>query len=259
MTTGRIFDIQRYSIHDGGGIRTIVFFKGCFLRCRWCCNPESQEREIQTMTIGGKPKVMGRDVTVAEVMEIVERDRTYYRRSGGGLTLSGGEILAQPAFACDLLHAAKDIGLHTAIESTAFAAYEIIADLLPFLDMFLLDIKHIDPDKHKAFTGQSNALILENARKIADSHLTELIVRVPVVPGFNSSVEDVRNIATFAASLNGVEEINLLPYHRLGQGKYAALGREYALKDILPPEDQIMEELKSVVEKSTRLRCRIGG
>jgi pyruvate formate lyase activating enzyme len=211
------------------------------------------------MTIGGKPKTMGRDVTVAEVIKIVERDRTYYRRSGGGLTLSGGEILAQPEFARDLLHAAKEIGLHTAIESTAYAEYDIIAGILPYLDLFLMDVKHIDPDKHKAFTGQSNALILENARKIADSHLTELIIRVPVVPGFNCSVEDIRNIAIFAASLSGVEEIDLLPYHRLGQDKYAALGREYSLKDIMPPEDELMNELKKNVEGSTRLRCRIGG
>ena len=121
QTKGRIFDIQRYSIHDGNGIRTIVFLKGCVLRCRWCCNPESQEYGIQTMTVLGKPKVMGRDVTVEEVIREVEKDRQYYRRSGGGLTLSGGESLCQPEFARDLLRAAKEIGISTATESMACA------------------------------------------------------------------------------------------------------------------------------------------
>ena len=129
---GRIFDIQRYSIHDGQGIRTIIFLKGCALRCKWCCNPESQSFEIETMTINGKNKVMGKDVTVAEVMETVKRDLPYYRRSGGGITLSGGECLLQPEFSAGLLKAAKDIGISTAIESMAFAKYETIEMLLPY-------------------------------------------------------------------------------------------------------------------------------
>ena len=116
-TKGRIFDIQRFSIHDGNGIRTIVFLKGCVLRCRWCCNPESQEYDIQTMMVQGKPKIIGQDITVEEVMETVEKDRPYYRRSGGGLTLSGGESLCQPEFARDLLRAAKEVGINTAMES----------------------------------------------------------------------------------------------------------------------------------------------
>ena len=115
-TKGRIFDIQRYSIHDGNGIRTIVFLKGCVLRCRWCCNPESQEYDIQTMMVQGKPKVIGRDVTVAEVMKTVEKDRQYYWRTGGGLTLSGGESLCQPEFATALLQAAQESGISTAME-----------------------------------------------------------------------------------------------------------------------------------------------
>ena len=116
-TKGRIFDIQRFSIHDGNGIRTIVFLKGCVLRCRWCCNPESQEYDIQTMMVQGKPKIIGQDITVEEVMETVEKDRPYYRRSGGGLTLSGGESLCQPEFARDLLRAAKEVGINTAMVS----------------------------------------------------------------------------------------------------------------------------------------------
>ena len=164
---GRIFDIQRYSIHDGRGIRTIVFLKGCVLRCRWCCNPESQSYEIQTMKTQDGVKTVGRDVTVGEVMETVERDRGYYRRSGGGLTLSGGESLCQPEFALALLREAKSRGISTAIESMGCAEWSTVEKLLPYIDQYLLDIKHTNPQKHREFTGKSNELMLENAKKIA--------------------------------------------------------------------------------------------
>lgn len=259
QTKGRIFDIQRYSIHDGVGIRTIVFLKGCVLRCKWCCNPESQEYAIQTMIVQGKPKTIGRDVTVEEVMEIVEKDRNYYARSGGGLTLSGGESLCQPEFARDLLHAAKSIGIRTAIESMACAKYEIIESILPYLDQYLLDIKHMNPHKHKEFTGKSNELMLENARKIARSGQTELSIRVPVIPTFNDTVAEIKDIAQFADKLSGVKRIHLLPYHRLGQDKYDGLFREYLMKDVLPPTNEHMNILKKTVEQNSNLQCQIGG
>lgn len=210
-TTGRIFDIQRYSIHDGNGIRTIVFLKGCVLRCRWCCNPESQEYAVQTMMVQGEPKTIGRDVTVAEVMETVEKDRPYYRRTGGGLTLSGGESLCQPDFATALLRAAKESGISTAMESMGCAKWEVIEGLLPYLDQYLLDIKHRNPDKHREFTGRSNELMLENAKKIADSHMTELSIRVPVIPGFNDTPEEIRDIAAYTRDLGNVKRLHLLP------------------------------------------------
>ena len=257
--SGRIFDIQRYSIHDGVGIRTIVFLKGCALRCKWCCNPESQEYGIQEMNVGGKPKVIGRDVTVAEVMETVEKDRPYYMRSGGGLTLSGGESLCQPEFARDLLHAAKVVGINTAMESMACAKWEVIEEILPYLDHYLMDIKHMDGNKHRQFTGKSNELMLENAEKIAASGRTKLSVRVPVIPTFNDTQDEIRAIAMFADKLPGVEDIYLLPYHRLGQDKYEGLGRKYELPHILPPDPEQMEKLKRTVEETTRLRCQIGG
>lgn len=259
QTKGRIFDIQRYSIHDGSGIRTIIFLKGCVLRCRWCCNPESQEYAVQTMMVQGKPKVMGRDVTVQEVLDVVEKDRPYYRRSGGGLTLSGGESLCQPQFARDLLRAAKEAGIHTAMESMGCAEYSIIEGILPYLDQYLLDIKHMNPDKHREFTGRDNLLMLENAQKIAESNMTQLSIRVPVIPTFNDTVEEIRDIARFADRLPGVERIHLLPYHRLGQDKYEGLGREYLMKDVLPPENDHMVMLKQVVEENSGLVCQIGG
>ena len=255
--TGRIFDIQRYSIHDGTGIRTIVFLKGCVLRCRWCCNPESQEYKIQEMTVGGKTKVIGRDVTVAEVMEEVMKDGDYYRNSNGGLTLSGGECLCQPDFAAALLRAAKEMGVNTAIESAATLPFENIQKLLPYLDTYLMDIKHMNPAKHKEFTGRGNEIILENARKVAASD-TYLIIRVPVIPTFNNTPEEISAIAAFAASLPGVEQLHLLPYHRLGQDKYTGLGREYLLDGIAPMEQSYMEMLLKTALKSG-LKCQIGG
>lgn len=259
QTKGRIFDIQRYSIHDGLGIRTIVFLKGCVLRCRWCCNPESQNYDIEVMTVNGRPRVTGRDVTVEEVLEIVEKDRAYYRRSGGGLTLSGGESLCQPAFTGALLAEAKERGIRTAMESMGCAPWEVIEGILPYLDTYLMDIKHTDAAKHRQFTGKANDLMLENAKKIAASGQTELIIRVPVIPTFNDTPAEIQSIARFADKLPGVRQLHLLPYHRLGQDKYKALGRPYLMEGILPPEAQQMEMLKKIVENSTRLRCQIGG
>ena len=258
-TKGRIFDIQRYSIHDGNGIRTIVFLKGCVLRCRWCCNPESQEYDIQTMMVQGKPKVIGRDVTVAEVMKTVEKDRQYYWRTGGGLTLSGGESLCQPEFATALLQAAQESGISTAMESMGCAKWETIEKLLPYLDQYLLDIKHMNPRKHKEFTGRSNELMIENARKIAKSGMTELSIRVPVIPGFNDTKEEIRQIAAYTATLPNVKRMHLLPYHRLGQDKYTGLNREYLMGDVKPPTNEHMEKLLKVAEMTSGIECQIGG
>lgn len=258
-TKGRIFDIQRYSIHDGKGIRTIVFLKGCVLRCRWCCNPESQEYGIQTMTVQGKPKVIGRDVTVKEVMETVEKDRPYYRRTGGGMTLSGGESLCQPEFAGALLRAAKEAGISTAMESMGYAKYEVIKGILPYLDQYLLDIKHMDPDKHREFTGKSNELMLENARKIAASNMTELSVRIPVIPGFNDTCREISAIAGYTKELGNVRRLHLLPYHRLGQDKYEGLGRTYPMGNVEPPSNEKMQKLLCAAEKYSGIECQIGG
>ena len=255
--TGRIFDIQRFSIHDGPGIRTIVFLKGCVLRCRWCCNPESQSYEIQTMRLADGEKISGRDVTVGEVLEEVAKDRPYYYRSGGGMTLSGGESFCQPAFAAALLMQAKDMGINTAIETTSCAAFETIEPMLPYIDTYLMDIKHMDPVKHKAFTTRSNELILENAVKIA-RQAKKMIVRVPVIPTFNDTVEEIGAIARFTANLQGVEEIHLLPYHSFGRDKYTGLGRDYPMGDLPSPGREKMEQLLDTA-KSYGLKAQIGG
>lgn len=258
QTKGRIFNIQRFSIHDGPGIRTIVFLKGCPLRCRWCCNPESQEWDIQSMTQGGTVKTVGRDVTVGEVLEEVEKDRVYYMRSGGGgMTLSGGECLWQPDFSAALLQAAKERGIGTAIETTGYAEIEVIRKLLPYVDTVLMDIKHTDGAKHKEFTTADNALIMENAKIIA-REAKELIIRTPVVPSFNDSSEEIDGIARFAASLPNVKEMHILPYHKIGSDKYAGLGRRYTMSHIDSPSKEHMLMLKETVEKHG-LICQIGG
>lgn len=254
---GRIFNVQRFSIHDGPGIRTIVFFKGCYMRCAWCCNPESQRYEIETIIEKDREKTVGRDVTVDDLMPEILSDKPYYRRSGGGVTLSGGEVLCQADFARELLKACQQEGLHTAVESAASSAFSEIEKILPYLDLYLMDIKHMDSQKHKEYTGVGNERILENAKKIAASGV-ELIIRTPVIPGFNDTAEDILAISRFASSLPGVREHHLLPYHRLGSDKYAGLGRRYSLPEIEPPSKEKMEYLLSVAE-TTGLKCKIGG
>lgn len=254
---GRIFDIQRFSVHDGPGIRTIIFLKGCAMRCRWCCNPESQRHETEIMNTDGKEKIIGEDITAKEAMERVMKDMAYYRRSGGGLTLSGGECLLQPDFSAALLRIAQENGISTAIESTANVPFENIEKVLPYLDVFLMDVKNMNSEKHKAFTGSTNERILANAKAIAKK-AKRLIIRVPVIPTFNATDFEISEIAKFASSLDNVTEIHLLPYHRLGTDKYRWLGREYTLEGISPPGDELMNRFLKIAE-SFGLKAQIGG
>lgn len=255
--TGRIFDIQRFSVHDGPGIRTIVFFKGCPLHCKWCCNPESQHGGFESFVrADGNVTVVGRDVTVREVMTTVVNDESYYRRSGGGMTLSGGELLLQPDFAEALLKTAHRHGINTAVETTSFADFGVISRLLPHIDYYLCDIKHMNSEKHREYCGQPNTLILENIKRVAEIK-KDVVIRVPVIPNFNDNENDIADIARFACSI-GVKKLHLLPYHRLGQDKYTWLGREYQLTDILPPSEQTMRRLLAVAN-ATGIECQIGG
>lgn len=255
---GRIFDLQRFSVHDGPGIRTIVFLKGCMFRCRWCCNPEGQEFEPVTLKgKDGKERLAGEDITAGEVMELVAQDAPYYARSGGGLTLSGGEMLLQPDFSLALLTLAHQMGINTAVETTGYASRETLARLLPEIDYVLLDIKHMDAEKHMKFIGKDNKRVLENAAFIA-RHAHNLVVRVPTIPTFNDTEEEIRAISRFAASLDGVQALHLLPYHRLGSDKYAAIGRSYPMGDLPLLSGERMRRLLEVAEESG-LPCQIGG
>ncbi|KZL91025.1 glycyl-radical enzyme activating protein [Clostridium magnum] len=297
---GVIFDIQRFSVHDGPGIRTIVFFKGCPLSCRWCSNPESQCMEPQVMFIphncigckkcyeicskgaidfnlpsrvdqnkcvkcgkcvescyAGALNLAGSMRTVRELLIELKKDNIYYRRSGGGITLSGGEVTAQPEFAEELLKGCKENNWHTAIETTAFTNPSVLERILPWLDLVMLDIKHMDPNKHLEYIGQSNDLILQNAKLIAQFG-APLIIRVPVIPGVNSDEKNIKATANFAASLKSVKELHLLPYHRLGQNKYEYLGYNYIMKDLQPPTKEEINNLKDLVKKCG-LICKVGG
>lgn len=254
---GRIFDIQKFCTHDGEGIRTVVFLKGCILRCRWCCNPESQSHEIQEMRTANGRRIVGYDTTVGDVIHQVLQDMPYYRRSHGGMTLSGGEALCQTEFVHALLTVAKEHGIDTAVETTACLPYYMIEPHLPLLNTILLDIKHTNSLKHEEFTTMRNELILSNARKMAAAG-AHIIVRVPTIPTFNDTEEEIRDIARFAASLPGVEEIHLLPYHRLGYDKYMGLKRDYGMGDITPPTAEKMERLRQVAEREG-LKAILGG
>jgi pyruvate formate lyase activating enzyme len=297
--TGQVFNIQRYSIHDGGGIRTLVFLKGCPLRCLWCCNPESQKAGpelgfIESRCVGGgacgapcvsvcpvdavrlngqgKPmidratcdacgkcaaacgkdalKVVGREMTVDEVMAEVEKDRAFYRRSGGGLTLGGGEPLAQHQFAAELLEAAQGAYLHTALETCGHAPWSYFEAALKHVDLLQFDLKHLDSEKHRELTGQTNELILSNLERILSVKASQdVIIRIPIVPGCTDSVENIREMAGFVAGL-GFQQIELVPYHRLGVSKYAQYGMVYPLAGCDPSPQSHLDDLRKVAEES---------
>ena len=296
---GVLFNIQRYSLHDGPGIRTIPFFKGCPLSCKWCSNPESQRPQPelifkksdcircgkcieackqQALSVSnaffidrerciqcGKCtqvcptqalEMKGKRMTVADVMRELQKEENLYRRSGGGITLSGGEPLAQPDFARELLKACKEKGWHTAMETTGFTTPEVIADVFPYVDLALTDIKAINPAVHLANTGIENSQILENLLRI--SFLTKTIVRIPVIPGVNDNPEEIHNIAEFARLMSNVDTLHLLPYHSFGENKYGLLGRIYPMGEADSIAESKMELLKREVE-SSGFHCHIGG
>jgi len=299
LAQGTLFDIQRFSIHDGPGIRTLVFFKGCPLRCLWCDNPESwvstpelgfsiqncigcgqcfkvcptgaikddEERvDRGKCIVCGKCAevcyaraltIIGRTYTVEEVIAEVKKDIMFYRRSGGGVTVSGGEPLAQPEFLEALLRGLRSENVHIAIETTGYAREEVIRKIFPLIDLILYDIKHMDSEKHRKYTGVGNERIHHNARVAAGLGIP-IIIRVPVIPGYNDSEANIRATVLFAQELGGVREFHLLPYHRLGQSKYRKLGRKYLLEGVKPPSQQQIEQLAKMVE-SYGLKCRIGG
>lgn len=297
---GLVFNIQRFSVNDGPGVRTIVFLNGCPLRCRWCCNPESQELKPVVMfkavncvgcgnctvvcptgasdlSLPGKIdhakcvccgkcvdvcyhkalELSGKWMRVEDLMIELYKDRNVYRRSGGGITVSGGEALTQPKFLLELLKTCKSLGWHTAIETTGYAAKEVLNDIVPWLDLVMMDIKHIDSAVHKQFTGVGNEKILENAIYISQL-AKEMIVRVPVIPGFNADRSTIAGIAAFAKRMTNIKEIHLLPYHDLGSNKYGMLGKEYELSEARTPAAAQMEEFKAIVEQAG-FSCKIGG
>lgn len=300
---GIVFNIQRYCIHDGPGIRTIVFVKGCPLRCFWCQNPEGQsvkpqiflnkdrcmgcglcvsacpQRAIEVYSGKSRTKrdlcdgcgkcveaclndarsLMGRWVSAEEVFDVVKKDCIFYEKSGGGVTLSGGDPLAQPDFSIAILKLCKNNYIHTAIETCGHAPWKTFKEVLEYVDLVLYDFKHMDPEKHEKYTGVSNNLILENAKRICNELSIPMWARMPIIPGYNDSPDNIEATAKFIAEELGksVKQVNLLPYHRLGETKFERLEREYSFS-IETPSEEHLANIKKVFE-SYGLTTYIGG
>ncbi len=291
-----VFNIQHFSIHDGPGIRTVVFVKGCPLRCRWCANPESQKKEIELGWTKGEcigcrecekrltdlrchfdqdglkwdqsqkfdtetvekvcPSktfhIIGKAMSVEEAFEEVKKDRVFYQTSGGGLTISGGEPLFYPVFTHDLLEMARREGIHTAIETTLCASEEVVLAICGELDLLIMDIKSMDEEKHKIWTGVTNKLVLSNLASVRKNYPDlPILVRTPIIPGFNDSVEDIKPIVNYIKELQefGTSAITYEPlkYHQLGLPKYESLHRVYEMGDA-KLEDGLFEEIKAYVK-----------
>ena len=292
---GLVFNIQKFSLHDGPGIRTIVFLKGCPLACIWCSNPEGQSAAPELTLSANRcmgfedcdrciavclENAIGRDdngelhvdrdscdgcgdcayvcppkalevtgdwVGVDEVIRIVEEDDAFYTRSGGGLTLSGGEPLAQGAFVRALLTAARSRGIDTAIETSGLCNWKTLRDVAPLTDRIFFDLKCIDPQKHERVTGVSNRKILENFRRLRTEFPEhDVVVRTPVIPGVNDSEAEIQAIAEFVEAAGGASAYELLPYHGLGEPKYAKLGKRYRFGHLVPPSEARMIALRRV-------------
>ncbi|MEW6663243.1 MAG: glycyl-radical enzyme activating protein [Bacillota bacterium] len=296
---GCVFNIQQFSVHDGPGIRTIVFLKGCPLKCRWCSNPESQFSQpelaynenkciathecglcLQACSKGAIKEaesrnkvrvnrklcincgecakvcpakaleILGKYMNVKEVLKIIQEDTVFYARSGGGLTLSGGEPLLQAEFACELLKEAKSSGMDTAIETCGYTEWHNLEKVCGYLDTVFYDIKCIDSEKHKRFTGVSNDKILFNLKKLSRCFpRMPVIIRTPVITGFNDTEEDISAIIDFVKGVPNAK-YELLPYHRFGEIKYHYLGREYPLEGARPPKDEQMKILRNIANSA---------
>lgn len=241
--------IQRFCVHDGPGIRTTVFLKGCPLQCLWCSNPETRGDwpEPGRDVIGGS-----RRMSVDEVVTEVAKDRPFFDRSGGGVTISGGEPLHQPAFTAALAARCKREGISTVLDTSGHAAWECLEQVLPATDIVHFDLKHLDAVRHRALAGADNAVILENCRKLSRRGVP-LVLRVPLVPGLNDGDGDIDLLARFVSELPRYEDLHLLPYHRTGRVKYETLGIEYPLRDVQPPT---AERIQHVVDRLRRAGIR---
>lgn len=250
MTKGLVFNIQRYSIHDGTGIRTIVFLMGCPLHCPWCSNPESQGPvQPKVWKKNKKPETLGRWMSVEEVIREVEKDEIFYRTSGGGLTLSGGEVLMQADFASQLLRAAKELGISTAIETAGSLPPHQFEKVLPYADQILFDLKIMDPARALAIIGDKMSLIKTNFEAALRTKTVQLIPRVPLIPGYTVRQENLEQIRDYLEE-QGIHELHILPFHQFGSQKYEDLDQAYALKNTPLLKKEEVEQIREFFEHS---------
>jgi len=274
-----VFNIQRYSVHDGEGIRTIIFLKGCPLRCPWCSNPESQQTQQEILRKDSLcnrcssnnafecPKDpdfcptnalewVGKEMSVEEVIDEVKKDMVFYESSGGGVTLSGGEVLLQGAFALEIIKRLHRMGIATAIETSGHGSWELLDEMSDYLDEILYDLKIIDPKQfRKVIKGDGN-LILRNFEKLLDKK-ANVIVRIPVIPTYTDTEENIDQIIGFLKK-HQIHFAHLLPFHQYGSSKYKGLGRDYECEDLSPPSDERMQKLKARFEQEG-IKIQIGG
>ena len=257
MQKGTIFDIKRFAIHDGPGIRTTVFLKGCPLKCPWCHNPEGQHPEPETVIRAipvedeSRPvpdETIGRLVSVEEVVEEIEKDVLFFDESGGGVTFSGGEPLAQPEFLESLLDECRQKNLHICLDTSGYAPAEVFGSVVEKVDLFLYDLKLMDDAEHQKYTGVSNHLTLENLKTL-DDRRRNVIVRFLVIPKITDSQENVSATADFIAALKNVREVSLLRYHRIATEKYRRLRRKNEMEDAAPPSEPTMESVRASFER----------
>lgn len=278
MQTGIVFDIKKYSINDGPGIRTTIFLKGCPLRCEWCHNPESQSPlpemifrpgrcdlcqaclaacehnaitwslndpltdreacvrcgECADVCYSEARQMVGRQMSLSEVMVEIRQDLTFYEESGGGVTLSGGEPLYQKNFSLAILKACRKQDIHTVLDTCGYASWQAFEEVAPFVNLFLYDLKAIDPVKHLQYTGQSNERILANLERLSRS-AASLLVRIPVIPGVNADLAEMHRIGAYLSALPQPPPVELLAYHNIAEAKYAGLDMPYAMPDLQPP------------------------
>ena len=299
--SGIVFDIKKFSIHDGPGIRTTVFLKGCGLRCWWCHNPESQHPKPELVLrpdlcihcgacVGECPhsaisangsgfvtdreicrscgtctgscyadarEIIGREMTVDQVMAEILRDLAFYDESGGGVTFSGGEPMLQEDFLLALLKACQAQDLHTTVDTCGHVPTQAVNRIRPHVDLFLYDLKLIDDTRHREVTGASNVLILENLRLLAQNG-HNIILRIPIIPAINDDEDNINRIAALAGELLGVIRVDLLPYHKIGSDKYERINKINPMPETKPPSDAKMTEIAQVFQ-GLGLSVKTGG
>ena len=247
---GLIFNIQKFALHDGDGIRTCVFFQGCNMRCGWCANPESLSEYPDSHGSGAK------FYTVAELVTELLKDKPFYDATGGGVTLTGGEPLLQPQFAISLCDALREAGVGTAMETSANADPQVFQRVLHKCDLVFIDLKHYDDEAHRLGTGVGNALVISNIG-VALASSVRTIIRIPLIPGFNNALEDIRGFASMLRQLNA-GEVQLVPFHQMGEGKYRQLGMRYDYAGVAQLHDEDAEPFAQFLTEMG-FRVQIGG